>query len=83
MRQEAALIEIMKLQFVLVELNLFLDTHPDNRQALEDYKNTSRRLKEMIEEYEMRHGPLFPMSPHAVNGTWRWIRDPWPWEMRF
>ena len=30
--------EIKQADFVLKELNLFLDTHPDNREALEKFQ---------------------------------------------
>jgi hypothetical protein len=33
----ALLLEIQELEFVLINLNLFLDTHPQDRAALRDY----------------------------------------------
>ena len=34
---QAMLLELQQLSFSLVDLNLFLDTHPDNQQAVADY----------------------------------------------
>lgn len=75
--------QIMELQFTAIELNLFLDTHPDNQEALKDIKVVNDRLAELIMEYERQCGPLFPFSPTAAANTWRWIEEPWPWEMNF
>lgn len=75
--------QIMELQFTAIELNLFLDTHPDNQEALRDIAVVNDKLAEMIREYERQYGPLFPFSPKVDTKTWRWIEEPWPWEMNF
>lgn len=71
--------EIMEVDFVLKELNLFLDTHPDNRHALEKFQRYEILSSKLKEEYQKMFGPLTP----SVNGnpeTWKWICGPWPWE---
>jgi spore coat protein JB len=30
-------------------------------------------------EYERTYGPLTAMNG-ASDNTWKWIKDPWPWE---
>lgn len=73
--------EIQEAEFVLKELNLFLDTHPTHRAALEKhqkYEQISARLKA---EYERLYGPLTP-SVNNNTETWEWIEGPWPWENR-
>ena len=39
---------ISEYQFVAVELNLYLDTHPGDAAARSDYLYYSTRLKELI-----------------------------------
>ncbi len=74
--------QIMELQFAVIELNLFLDTHPDNQEALKDFHTVNESLRSLMEEYERFYGPLLPYSTRADDGkTWRWIEDPWPWEI--
>lgn len=71
--------EIKQTDFVLKELNLFLDTHPDHREALEMFEKFEQKAKKLKYEYEKMFGPLTP----SVNGnteTWEWIKGPWPWE---
>ena len=45
---------ISEYQFVAVELNLYLDTHPGDAAARSDYLYYSTRLKELIAAYELR-----------------------------
>ena len=71
--------EIMEVDFVLKELNLFLDTHPDNRHALEKFQRYEILSAKLKEEYQKMFGPLTP----SVNGnleSWEWLCGPWPWE---
>lgn len=73
--------EIQKWQFRAVELNLFLDTHPEDQRALGDYNQAVERLSTLRRTYEERYGPLtnFGWSPSGY--PWAWINDPWPWDI--
>ncbi|MCL6477312.1 MAG: spore coat protein CotJB [Peptococcaceae bacterium] len=73
--------QIMELQFTAIELNLFLDTHPENQEALRDIKNVNERLRALVDEYERLYGPLTPFSTRTGQEKWLWIEEPWPWEM--
>lgn len=71
--------KIAAYDFAIVELNLYLDTHPKDKEAhrkLEDYESKSRELREM---YEERFGPIvFRESP---DNRMKWIKNPWPWDI--
>lgn len=71
--------EIMETDFVLKELNLFLDTHPCHREALEKFYKFEKKAAVLKAEYEKMFGPLTPSVNHNVE-TWEWIQGPWPWE---
>lgn len=43
---------ISQYRFMCVELNLYLDTHPDDKNARADYQCYARRLLQLIEQYE-------------------------------
>lgn len=81
--QRAMLMDIMQLEFTAVDLQLFLDTHPDDQRALSDFRATSQALMQAKMSYESKYGPLlsygFGMSPN----TWRWVDEPWPWEINW
>ena len=51
------LTRISEIQFVCVELNLYIDTHPDDADALSDYYHYSTMLKSLIESYEQQCRP--------------------------
>lgn len=73
------LAELQALEFVLVELGLYLDTHQGDAEAFSLYQQYAALEKEGREKYESMYGPLFQRS--AANAkTWSaWIQDPWPW----
>lgn len=75
--------QIMELQFTSIELALFLDTHPEDQDALRDIKKVNERLDALIDEYERTYGPLTSFSTHTGKDTWRWIEEPWPWEINY
>jgi spore coat protein JB len=79
----ALLREIQELEFVLIELNLFLDTHPQERAALRDYAAVRDKLLPAIKRYEEIYGPLTLLSPTLGKCPWQWIEGPWPWEIEY
>lgn len=75
-REEMAM-KIRELDFALVELGLYLDTHPDDRRALCLHNNYARQVKELKDKYQKVYGPLTMDYP---CNKWRWLEQPWPWE---
>jgi len=80
-QQLQMLLEIQRLQFTAIDLNLYLDTHPDDQQALNLYNSVVPQLKQCIESYEMVYGPLMHFGLATSQCPWQWICSPWPWEM--
>lgn len=70
---------IMQLAFVKNELELFLDTHPSCRAALEHYYRTVDEYNTLVGEYEGKYGPLTASA--NVGEKWNWIKGPWPWDI--
>ena len=73
------LTRISEIQFVWVELNLYIDTHPDDADALSDYYHYSTMLKSLIESYEQQYGPLLGFG-HSATQTGSWVCSEWPFE---
>ncbi len=74
--------QIMHTEFALVDLNLFLDTHPDCREALELFTKLAASLKSLKADYETKFGPLYAWS--SRNETpFQWVEQgrKWPWEI--
>lgn len=72
------LTELQTMAFVIQELALYLDTHRDDKEALELYRSYQRMYEECREKYEEMCGPLNHMR--SGEGEYRWLDDPWPWE---
>lgn len=70
---------ISEVQFVCVELNLYLDTHPTDTAARSDYFSYSKLLAELIGEYEEEYGPLQGFG-HSPTDVGCWVCSEWPWE---
>ena len=73
--------ELMALDFVIKELQLYLDTHKQDREAFETLKTTIALYEEGRERYVRLYGPL-TITDMAVADTYTWICDPWPWDYR-
>ena len=72
------LAELQALEFVLLELGLYLDTHQDDTEAFALFKQYSAIEKAARSAYEAKHGPLTKkMSANAERFSW--LKDPWPW----
>jgi len=71
--------ELMALDFVTYELGLYLDTHKDDAEAFETWKNFTALAKEGHSRYVELYGPL-TKADVATNSSWTWTNDPWPWD---
>jgi spore coat protein JB len=54
----ALLEKLQAVDFVLVELNLYLNTHPDDLQAIEQFNKLTQERTAIANEYQMLYGPL-------------------------
>jgi len=77
--QETMLREIQGIEFSMVDLHLFLDTHPYSVEALTLFKEYANMLEETKCEYERRYGPISPMGCNMGEKRWEWVMHPWPW----
>ena len=72
------LTELQTIAFAINELALYLDTHRDDKEALDLYRSYQKMYQEGREAYEKMCGPLNHMR--VGEGSYRWLDDPWPWE---
>ena len=76
--REILMRKIAAADFSIVELHLFLDTHPNDKNAaakLDEFKMKSDTLRA---EYEEKFGPI--QSNNMDANRWAWIANPWPWD---
>lgn len=75
--------KIQQLQFMTVELNLFLDTHPWDNRALMEYNFYTQQLMLLKKQYEQYYGPLTNFGYAPSEQGWKWITESWPWENEY
>lgn len=73
------LTELQALGFAVQELALYLDTHRDDREALELYRSYQQMYEHCRDEYKKKHGPLNHQRA-SESECYDWLDDPWPWE---
>ena len=75
------ILQIQQIGFMLVDLNLYLDTHPMDKMALANYNMLSKQHHELMMSYNMKYGALMNFG-HSQAGTdsFNWVSDPWPWQ---
>lgn len=73
--------EIQAVDFVLVELNLYLDTHPNDTAIIDQYNTYVAKSKQLKEEYARRYGPLQHFGQDFADKPFSWPDAPWPWQV--
>lgn len=72
---------IEALDFAILETELFLDTHPSDRRALQMLREYRSRRKSEIANYESQFGKYIVTTDNVdAQDRWNWIDSPWPWE---
>lgn len=79
MRGSDLLKVIQMYDFYLCDLNLFLDTHPNDRNALAKFNEIKERRKKAVDIYMEKYGPLNAIQNDSDEHFY-WTDDPWPWE---
>ena len=73
------LTELQVLGFALHDLALYLDTHRDDKEALEVYQAYQKIYHKGMMEYNEHHTPMNHGLPNNSK-EYDWLNDPWPWE---
>lgn len=77
-KRDELLLSIQELTFALKDLNLYLDLHPDDKDAMNIFKDYSKELKKYKEIYNNEYSPL--CSFDSNKEYFDWISSPWPWD---
>ena len=78
-QQKQLLNDIGMVDFTLVELTLYLDTHPYDRMAMEYFNHYVRIKNQLEKEFSQKYFPLKKDMAES-NKEWRWGAAPLPWE---
>lgn len=79
-QQEANLLrQIDEASFAMDDAALFLDTHPQDRNALNYYHYVTAMRRNAVKAYEDQFGPLMIERVNSKD-RWTWETEHWPWE---
>lgn len=67
------------LNFCSIDMLLYLDTHPDDREALEYFNQCTELYQSAKRTYERRFGQINAFSGGPLE-CWDWNAAPMPWE---
>ncbi len=71
--------KVQEADFLALDLQLYLNTHPNCERALKLYTETASKAKTLRKEFEEKYGPL--TATHTPNKLpWQWSKNPWTWE---
>ncbi|AOZ93849.1 spore coat protein CotJB [Paenibacillus crassostreae] len=73
--------ELQIVDFALVELNLFLDTHPEDLNSIKQYNQLSQERTRLAKQFQEVYGPLMNFGHAYSKFPWEWSQAPWPWQV--
>ncbi len=79
--REDMLLQIMEYSFSMIDLGLYLDIYPNDRDALKLFNTYLNKKKDLTNMFEEKYGPLTIDSDNQKN-SWTWDNSPWPWEVQ-
>lgn len=71
------LMRIMMLDFAVQDASLFLDTHPNDSEALRYFNEATSRLNDARRDYSRQKNVLNNREVDAYRNGY--ICQPWPW----
>lgn len=77
--REKMMHDLQAVGFALVDINLYLDTHPTDLDALAYYRKFRNLYAQIVTEYTKLYGPITAQYVESEN-CWTWVDSPWPWE---
>ena len=79
--REDMLLQIMEYNFAIIDLQLYLDMYPNDRDALKLFNAYLNKKKDLTNMFEEKYGPL-AIDSEVQRNKWLWDNSPWPWEVQ-
>lgn len=76
--REKCLFEVMKYDFAVTELNLYLDLHPEDIETFTLFKEYVNKLDLAQKLFTEKFGPI--TVKEDKGSTFDWQKNPWPWD---
>lgn len=76
--QQKMLLRIYELDFILNDLNLYLDINPNDKRLFEIFKKCAMELDVLKKKYYEKYQVLELCKD--TKDKYTWISNPWPWD---
>lgn len=76
--QQKMLLRIQELDFIINDLNLYLDVYPNDMRCFEIFKKYSMELRNLKKKYYEKYQVLELV--YDTKDKYTWIDDPWTWD---
>ena len=83
MNKDNLLERLTVLDFLATDLALYLNTHPNDNEAIERYNAVISEADNLRYLYEENVGPLYSFRSPSDNKYFGWINEPWPQDYCF
>ena len=71
---------LMESGFAALDLQLYIDTHPDDTEAIAVYNECVHAYEQARAAFEKARGPLYSFISESNPARFSWVDTPWPWE---
>lgn len=84
--EQEMLLQIQRVGFVLDDLRLYLDTHPEDKEALQLFKEMLKRKRKFMREFALQYYPLAEECMEVIykenpeSECYCWAEGKIPWE---
>ncbi len=76
--RESLLLKLMAYSFAINDLNLYLDLHPEDKEAYALFRRYAKEKHTLEDRYSETYGPMTVTETQGEN--FDWIKNPWPWD---
>lgn len=83
MERDEVLSRLTALDFMALDMALFLDINPENQDAIAIYNEVLKEADKVRAIYEENFGPLCSYRSRSNENRFKWIDNPWPWQECF
>lgn len=83
MNKEELLKRLTILDFLTVDLQLYLDIYPEDTDAIAKYNSVVKEADTVRAMIEKMYGPIYSFRSYSDSDKFTWIDNPWPWERDF
>ena len=73
--------QLQAIDFVLVDLALYLNTHPNDYEAIRQFNERSLERRKLKKQFETQFGILRQYGNSESQYPWNWSKTPWPWQV--